>query len=1137
MQIHFYIWILSICSFRLSFTYEAELDKRELVTTSLYPEDDSPITKKISYCKLPSDDCVHCDSGRGSATRGYSYKENDCQELFKKFNLLGIFKNDIVDIFQFWNIKDDLLPCTIGLSTEYCLQLFQNLVKTNSVSLPYKNVFEEFKKNANISESLYFGISNITVYNSWKPLFNLHYPIMKKFSYYDCAQNIYPFPDCNRIITVDEKQITHDNHCLKRISGTNKNSFSLIVPTILWTCPGKMQNQDPEMIGRILASLSVKNRLLPSVCEILLCNALYIEKLSDRIYIVGVHLKELSEIKSCQMYSSNTQWVSNETVTFSLYIRDTITEVLFFVSQATDILSLAQPFFRCCNYYDTNNSLFFPDMYSFWQLCYGVADSCKSVSPLWTTLSLANDRYHVVMRDDIKNSRLMQWLSTLFYFGDLPTAIVNYISNLSCHYQKYNFFIKVNYCYVNSSDLNIFKQFVKVLEDRDIICDENLYYTVCHKPNISLETLSENSHHLIFIHNCSVSYPNDDKATLLVINNILNIQSENEYICQENTWVALTKVKLLIVYYYIRGAELEGKLLLNQLKYDQPAAVWLERADLGEVNLSKCQNISETRVIRRVIHRCAYYSDNVTGIVVEVIEIKKYQSLTFPFTSNKTEVNHKRLPRPRTGIEDPKSNAYLELICNMKTHQFNFLKSEVNPVSHILEKTNPDLQGQELTVLENARLVSVSMIVNDTKCIADLLDHAFSLKLFNISEPLEAILGPMGEYFDEPSCMLQLSRNYLMKYQDNFWKNMTTINKFWPTCLYNMGIIWKKGERVVVDWDYLSHTCKLKEYALLSLSFMITFITILGNMLALTIILKTELMYKRSFMIYISLAMADGLLGLVPGTLAVYDHYSLMRGTLALSHFENSSYFADDKDRMSVQPPGFQQLRFARTGYPVFSSIVMNVSIYVSLLSLALLSIERFRVLIGSKLSRSQMIVGIVFTWFLSITISILVNLRTDGWFFKGYFDPVTKLTTNLGAANTSVSSVAFYVGVVVAGVASVIVLCLTVAAIFLIHRQHVRALENQCIHDNSRKRKMNYMTRTFFYSVIMFLIACIPLSIDLYMDFSRKNPVGHFLCWWLFMAGASWNWALYCFRGPLFRLHARKIFHTRSISFQSSFV
>lgn len=331
-------------------------------------------------------------------------------------------------------------------------------------------------------------------------------------------------------------------------------------------------------------------------------------------------------------------------------------------------------------------------------------------------------------------------------------------------------------------------------------------------------------------------------------------------------------------------------------------------------------------------------------------------------------------------------------------------------------------------------------------------------------------------------------------------------------------------ETPIITWEQLSQDCQIEQIFLLVVAVLVTIITVIGNVFILLVIVSTGLVYQDTFLIRTALAIADLLLGLMPAALAVFDHMTLMSGTTTLGHLLPKTFWPglahESSAKMQLE---FHLLRFERGGYPLACAIVLTLSMSFSMFILALLSIERLCVVFGKPLRRSSIVLGLALAFVVSLLISLMLNWCHDHRAFTGYFDPVTKLTLGVNATYVDTTEWRFVVSIVIWVVTGVTVVVVTVVTLLQLRRHDQQARENLTIHSAHRVPEMRRLTETLTYMVLLFTLSCVPCILDIATDL--RWPVGHHLAWWTFMAGSSWNWALYTLRGEKFWRHAKGLF------------
>ncbi|XP_076033940.1 uncharacterized protein LOC143020910 [Oratosquilla oratoria] len=377
-------------------------------------------------------------------------------------------------------------------------------------------------------------------------------------------------------------------------------------------------------------------------------------------------------------------------------------------------------------------------------------------------------------------------------------------------------------------------------------------------------------------------------------------------------------------------------------------------------------------------------------------------------------------------------------------------------------------------------------------------------------------------------CNIITQRNIAFILQKMNYKK-ETVNLFWPACgnLYSIVITEKF---IASEWQYLSTGCQVTQIFFLAITAVITLVTIGGNSFVLYVIHKFRMYEIRShgapFFILRSLAVADLLTGVFPGTLAVWDQHCLMTGELTfrkLVYPSDRQYLWFTKLR-NVASLG--DLRFEREGYPVLCGYVLSVSSIVSLLMLFLLSVERYRGVRNLSFPCVPAAASVATSWIVASIMGLILFNRDDGFRPTGYFDPISKLTVST-AVTVHSSLIIFWLQVAFVGFLG----CSMIFITFFTFYTHVsyrlrREKETKVIlhaPENVAMQDLKYFFM-FFTMMFLYLVSCLPLAVNTFFGLSEVAPVLQFLAWWLFMAGGSWNWYIYSYRRGPFRRNLEKL-------------
>ncbi|ROT72895.1 putative histamine H2 receptor-like [Penaeus vannamei] len=625
--------------------------------------------------------------------------------------------------------------------------------------------------------------------------------------------------------------------------------------------------------------------------------------------------------------------------------------------------------------------------------------------------------------------------------------------------------------------------------------------------------------YLLFIHSCSVSIMDKDKIILLLLAAFRSTRVGADSLCRRERVVAMVEAAAQHITFVTRGARDHLTPVLRSLRVAFPQSMWQEGGVGNQwtlLQLGVCLKLKDISNFLQLLKssECVSYAKNGSTVIFQSGDAVSYHAVIFPLKhARRVSTNQD----PSVSMDNDTEG--FEIVPLRPTLIFS---SSYLYITKLMENPTPQYlldmpQTEKISTAQvNAKTIFRATLYSNMQCLRDIREGKFQI----FRSEAKLVIGPIHDDLIESSCFFSLPKDIIDVMQTNLANNRTTINKFWPSCLHNM-VISLFGRDQPLDWSYLDYGCKANEIALLAVAVTITAVTVLGNVFVLAVILATGLVQEATFLLRASLAVADLLLGAMPAALAVHDSISIMRGGLSLRDLSPDTIHVNFSQLSVRQPPGFQQLRFERHGYPMACSVVFNVSCIVSLLSLALMSVERLSVVLGRPLNRRFVSTGVGVSWLVGVALSLLINWRQRrGLSFVGYFDPITKLTISMGAGAPSVSFFAFYLVVSILSVAGALTVMLIVATLAALHRSNRIAKNKLSIHSAVRDEEMLRLTWTLLHMVLLFGLSSVPVAVDALADLARSRPVAHFFAWWLFVAGASWNWALYSLSGGKFRKH-----------------
>ncbi|XP_064077401.1 uncharacterized protein LOC135195025 [Macrobrachium nipponense] len=900
-----------------------------------------------------------------------------------------------------------------------------------------------------------------------------------------------------------------------------------LIPFLPWKC--QVDNEFSRKIELLVYLYNIKNTLSRN-CGDLICN---ITKIDTSITILSLNratdqlcIETLNEINN----SPSCYPESNEFCFYALKERNT-RQSFVFISKDTDTISKNEKLvyiLRNFTNFQGNGSCERPLDYTMKIMHFNKNQTyyfCSSRSndnarDSWRIKDITESKFLVALNANVSvrtiesNVILQQLLSNR---NNINTTVYNIILKSNYTFEHYTDAFNISVFNANPTEIKVLEDVIK--QEKYVTITSTKYFTKVENN----ESIWGHLNWIIF-HSCSHEYQKDDKGLFLFLyNGTLNL----EYICNESTAVLLTSIRRenvtsLNSTNFVRGCFDQG-ISHNETSKD------------CKDNLQSGTDY-ETRFFHFLI-----YPRNIDKLsaINQADQIMKNPNETELFEKTFYQGSH---PSVRGGFTK---------IVEIKPSEF-------------------DHKEQTISLQKTLQILIMASLSGNKKCLKTLKEGSFSIDINpnstndNLQPQPLYVIGPIPFDISNESCLTILPYDVYTDLNRIKENKKLRVNKFWPICMYNMLIAWDENtEGVVLEWDYLSPSCKAMETALFVFCCAITFITIFGNTIVITVIIFSRLIKKHVYMIYTSLAVADLLLGVTSASLALHDTYYLRSGQLTIYNFSDEGPWAPFGTLAHNQPKGFQQTRFPRHGWPGFCAVAMNISILSSLMSLALLGTDRLLMFLsiltlkdkkGNAYTDNQndiqlheqnnknhnhnpirfrdpfvntryTQITILIIWVWNIICAFLINTEANNNTLTGLFDPITKLTLNTGKGTSSV----FYLQVIVASMAGIIIVTATVASaiIFNIHESKMQ-MNGITIHHPQRKEQVYVVTRTFIMMVILFLVSSVPVAVgiltnSLVLDFSNTAPTFHFVIWWLFMAGSSWNWIIYCFRGQLFKEKAKE--------------
>ncbi|KAK3860662.1 hypothetical protein Pcinc_033302 [Petrolisthes cinctipes] len=902
---------------------------------------------------------------------------------------------------------------------------------------------------------------------------------------------------------------------------------ALIVSTEWWCYEGSGEDSLGRSRADLVAGLAMEGKPLQlRACKELVCHA-NIHDFSSHTTLVALTNLSSHYFDFCLSFAT-TSYHNHHLTVFSLTLSTLQKQLLFLVGKhpldlttqqflATLHTSSLLHLTTCCPQVPLKVSRFIFINQSYYN-CYSsfllnTPHTCTLEDhQMWFKKQLAPNTYFTVLNTMMVPFRLrllFQWLASLIAVNK---TTINYLLNKDVAGSTF----RDNIIYVlreeNPASPGL-TSFVSDLVGVGMMCSSSLTLTLCHStPHFPAPQMGAVV--IVVLHQCFVSLDDNDSVLMLVLTQLRNTSLDEVAVCGGNNTMVMAPQLVKQVVYSSRGSQQTAEAVVQELRLIVPDWTWLadESGQMWDfITYGWCLQLQQLHHAKTVLDRtttCMYYTIYNTTLFIGPKKKVSYHALIFPLThplhSPPIFPFPSKCPAPQI----------LPLVgtSHMPPTTLQLQELSSSPVQ-IRETADPKdlIQATQITV----KTMMTATLLGDQQCLQDLQHGKFTVTRL----PHILLVGPVETDLVESSCLLSLPEYTLVQMLVSQHKrNLTTINKFWPTCGYNLVVVMGAGTGMVLDWDYLSPSCKATEFLLLTCAITIIMVNLIGNLMVLVVILATSLIQEATFLLRASLATADLLLGMVPCGLAVYDHVALITGHLALHHLAPDTLHASFARLASRQSPGFKQLRFERGGFPMVSGTIFSTSIMVSVLTLMVLSLERLSVVAGRPIHHRLVVMSIGVSWMVGVLLSILIHWRQDGFYFAGYFDPITKLTISVGEGAPSVSLAAFYIKVGVVGVAAGVVVVSTVITLCLLHHKEWRTQNKLRVHCKSREKERKQATLVFLGMVLMCVVGCVLLLLDMAADLPNTHPLSHYLAWWLFLAMASSNWALYSFTGGKFR-------------------
>lgn len=365
------------------------------------------------------------------------------------------------------------------------------------------------------------------------------------------------------------------------------------------------------------------------------------------------------------------------------------------------------------------------------------------------------------------------------------------------------------------------------------------------------------------------------------------------------------------------------------------------------------------------------------------------------------------------------------------------------------------------------------------------------------------------------------------------------VNNNWPCCYTLYLVIWAglpEAHGLNGAWSYLPLACQVGEVMLLVLVGCVMVGGIGGNLLVLLVMVSGGHLRQESSLLRTSLAFSDLLTATFVVLPAFIQHLT--------PFFSLPQYFTVTPDmHLTPVPVNVSSTIYLTnalhgwSGFPLFQSILFNITSTVSLLMLLVLSLERF-VITGRYLrykdyfNYCRIVLAITVAWITSL-VNALWFAASEGGILSAQWLTFVKLPTGASGFGTGGARNFIYHGqFVVYLMLGISVVIFSALAIFNYVREqlHVAAEWRSLKMKASRKysRDNRHVLTTMTLMLTLFLTSTIPLGVNITMNSIfytfQQQTLFSYLSWWLFMAGSAWNPWVYNFRSSQFKEDIQKL-------------
>ncbi|KAG7174933.1 Beta-4C adrenergic receptor-like 1 [Homarus americanus] len=435
-----------------------------------------------------------------------------------------------------------------------------------------------------------------------------------------------------------------------------------------------------------------------------------------------------------------------------------------------------------------------------------------------------------------------------------------------------------------------------------------------------------------------------------------------------------------------------------------------------------------------------------------------------------------------------------------------------------------------------AKVLARFLMHNDSECCREHCEGTLKVTHSAAGEvPFLVFNNPLR--VTGPSCVfMSYSLDYLRGiYNETLY---ITSNTQWPCCYAMFTVMWvgdPDAQGLNGAWSYLPVSCRAGEVVLMVMVAGVAVSGVVGNLVVVVVMLSGGHRGQESNMLRTSLALADLLTSLFVVVPSLCHHIAPLFYPNELTELSSDMALNFDPENILNSTNDIKRVgnhAILRDGFHVFQSVLFSTCSIVSVLTLFMLSLERF-ILTGRPLhyqeyftvGKVQVIIGL--TWIMSFIDALMFAADRDGH-LGAQWSTFNKLPT--GVAGRSPENLAYEIIynsqitlLMVGGVSTVIFSLLSIRNFVKEQKRVAAEWKSLSLKVGGRyEEETRYIMVTMLLMLMLFLVSSVPLMVEVYFrtfsHFFHYDAVYSYLAWWMFVAGSAWNPWLYNLRSHQFR-------------------